>query len=122
MHDGHGFQLNIGHLIPPSAPVAQGSSDHIMFMQGQVIRSKRPWTLNDQEAPAWYPYVNAQGGHAELRNQLLQEAEPNEHQAEDIGDESPRSEDPFVHPPDDDDDARQAVIMFHVSDDPIHAA
>ena len=53
---------------------------------------------------------------------LLQEAEPNEHQAEDIGDESPRSEDPFVHPPDDDDDARQAVIMFHLSDDPIHAA
>ena len=120
MHDGHGFQLNIGHLIPPSVRVAQGSSDHIMFMQGQVTRSKRPLTLNDQEAPAWYPYVNAQGGHAELRNQLLQDDEPNEHQAEDIGDESPRSEDPFIHPPDDD-DARQAVIMFHLFDDPIHA-
>ena len=120
MHDGHGFQLNCRPPIEPPVTDAQNSTDLVTFMQGQIIRTKRPLTHNEPDAPAWYPHINAQGGHAELNNQLLRDEEPDAHPAEDVGDESPRSEDPFVHPPDDD-ESRQAVIMFHLVDDPIHA-
>ena len=120
MQDGHGFQLHIDpsrdlHLHENEFPV-----DVVNLMQGQVLRTKRPLTSNDHEAPAWYHHINTQGGHAELHHQLLLDADQDANHAEDVGDESPRSEDPFIHPPDDD-DARQAVIMFHLVDDPIHA-
>ena len=125
VRNGQGFQghfqiRNQEQTLPLPTHSSYEPAGHVDLMQNSVIKAKRPIMHNKQEAPAWYPHVNSQGGHEALQNHLLLDVEPEQELAEDTGDESGRSEDPLVHPPDDD-DARQAVMMFHLDEAPVHA-
>jgi hypothetical protein len=122
VRNGQGFQgyFQIREPEQPSTTQDFHELDHVDLMQNSVVKARQPILHNEQEAPAWYPHVNSQGGQDALQNHLLFDFEPEQGPGEDTGDESGRSEDPIVHPPDDD-DARQAVMMFHLDEAPIHA-
>ena len=121
MQNGHGFQAHIFTRNDALTAASSSFVDEVSFMQRRKAKGLRPLTFNDPEAPPWYPHVNDVRGHVARNNQLLQAAdESDDSPAEDAGDESGRSEDPIIHPPDDD-NARQAVMMFHLDDVPVHA-
>ena len=121
MRNGDGFSV---HILPRSdssisRAIAQEDATHLM--QWMKIKASRIKTCNEVEAPHWYRDHTAQGGHANLQNQMLQDHQAPDHQAEDLGEESGSNDDPDIQPPPDDNESRQAVIMFHLAEAPVHA-
>ena len=118
--DGQGLQLHIQPRISTVDISQPESSDTVNFVFVQLsVTSCQPLQHNDPEAPDWYYGHNEPPAHAARHLEDDQEAADQDHQESPDDDESGPSDDPDIHPPDDDVN-RQAVLLFHMDEAPIH--
>ena len=123
MRNGHLFRALLSPRRIAHIAEAINMDDVSHLMQRHKLVKSRPKVCNEGDSvPDWYHDHTAQGGRDMMRNQWLQEVNYQDaHAGEDLGEESHPSDDPEIHPPNDDDDSRQAVLLFHLDDAPIHA-
>ena len=121
MRNGDGFSLHITPSRDSHLASVVAQADTVFLMQQMKIKASRIKACNDMNAPHWYHEHTAQGGHANLQNQLLQDDIEHHGHFDENDEESDPNEDPATQPPPDDDEARQAVLMFHLAEAPIHA-